>query len=193
MICPGKTIATILEEISKMEGGGTWTKRIRHMRPYYMLELGTGQGASGAEIMKSLPPDSRFTTINYDYPADYHFGEMLDPFASDSRLKRINADTVDPETLKLVNVGVDLLFIDTTHEAWVAATELRLFQDKLYDQAIVIVDDLCHNDMMAFWDSIPYEKELDGGQGIFRYVASKRYDITFPRGRTAKENSQSNG
>lgn len=144
-----------------------------------ILELGTGQGAGGARVMSVLASDAVFTTINY---ADGHvFGEQLDPWGRDSRLHRLYADTIDPKTLLLVSNGVDLLYIDTTHEAWHAATELRLWQDKLRDCATVVVDDLNQHDMMTFWNSLPYEKVVSSFQGMFRYDASRRYETTFAR------------
>ncbi len=176
MICNGQSIPEIVRGMELAEGNGTWEKRITYLQPKNMLELGTGQGASGACIMRVLPQDSTFTTINYDYPAGYGFGEQLYPWSSDPRLIRIQGDTTDERTVELVRGDVDLMFIDTTHEAHVANLEMRLFQGKLQDGAIVIVDDLSHHDMMAFWESIPYEK-IGGDQGIFRYDASKPYVV----------------
>lgn len=181
MICDGKTVAEIAAAV------GDWPGRIRYMNPRNVVELGTGQGASGAQIMSALAPDAMFTTINY---ADGHkFGEQLRDWYFDQRLRRLDLDTTDPATLEHVPAWIDLLFIDTTHEAWHAATELRLWQDKLQDGAIVIVDDLNQHDMANFWDSIPYEKVptnsnwifADRYQGVFRYDASKRYEGKFPR------------
>ncbi len=179
MIAEGKTVA----EIAAIGNG--WPERIRYLKPKNIVELGTGQGASGALIMFALAIldlDSIFTTINY---ADgHHFGEQLAPWYDDQQLHRLNADTIDPDTLKLVSDGIDLLFIDTTHEAWHAATELRLWQDKLQDGAIVIVDDLNQHDMGSFWNSIPYEKVPSTAgtcQGVFRYNATVRYEGSFDR------------
>jgi len=144
-----------------------------------IVELGTGQGAGGAGIMLVLRENATFTTINY---ADGHvFGEQLEPWAGDKRLTRLYADTLAPDVLSRVADGIDLLIIDTTHEAWHAAAELRLWQDKLADGAAVVVDDLNQHDMMAFWDSIPYEKRIVGYQGVFRYDASIRYAVRFKR------------
>jgi predicted O-methyltransferase YrrM len=145
------------------------------MQPKHVLELGTGQGASGAEIMAVLSDRSIFTTVNYAWPVEYAFRKLLRPWMWDSRLDMVTGDTTDPGTLALVCSGVDLLFIDTTHEAYVASAEMRLWQCKLEDGAIVVVDDLPHHDMMAFWGSLHYEKKVVGGQGVFRYDASKPY------------------
>ncbi len=159
-----------------------WQDRIFQLQPRNVVELGTGQGASGACIMEMLPPGSTFTTINY---ADGHkFGEQLGPWSSDPRLHMLAADTILPATLELVPDNIDLLFIDTTHEAWHAAQELRLWQDKLQDGAIVIVDDLNQHDMNLFWDSLPYEKvpsEAGTCQGVFRYSAALRYNGSFDK------------
>jgi cephalosporin hydroxylase len=176
VICEGKTVL----EITAV--GSWWPERIRHLRPKNVVELGTGQGASGAQIMSALPPDSTFTTINY---ADGHqFGAQLAEYYFDPRLRRLDMDTLDPATLGHVPDEVDLLFIDTTHEAWHAAAELRLWQDRLQDGAVVIVDDLNQHDMHLFWDSLPYEKvgsTAGNCQGVFRYDASRRYEGRFDR------------
>src|SRR5450631_282105 len=174
MICQGKTVAEIVAI------GNNWLTRIHYLQPKNIVELGTGQGVSGAQIMSALAPDAIFTTVNY---ADGHvFGEQLASWSSDPRLHRLDTDTLDPGTVGLVPDGVDLLFIDTTHEAWHAAEELCMWQGKLQDGAIVLVDDLNQHDMIVFWDSIPYEKSpYPGGscQGVFRYDATKPYTAKF--------------
>ncbi len=169
--------STPITEIAAIGNG--WPGRIQYLQPRHILELGTGQGASGVQIMVNLPPDSMFTTINY---SDGHvFGEQLEPYHADLRLRRIVADTIDPKTLDLVPDNIDLLFIDTTHEAWHAARELYLWQDKLQDGALVVVDDLDQHDMMIFWDSLQYEKSTLGPQRMFRYDTSLRYEHSFKR------------
>ena len=178
MVCNGKTIAQVISEYSAVASNNTWVQRILHMQPKHVLELGTGRGTTGALIMSVLPPTSMFTTINYSYPENEKYGELLQPWDQDKRLRRIIGDTTDPATLDKVEGGVDLLFIDTIHDAYVADVELYLWQRKLADGAIVIVDDLNHKDMMKFWDLIPYEKVGDAtSQGIFRYNASEPYSI----------------
>lgn len=155
-----------------------------------IVELGTGQGAGGAEVMKVLPLLSQFTTVNYDYPANQVFGEFLQPWLNDVRLKILVADTLDPATLELVPSEVDFLIIDSHHEAWHAAAELELWQSALVDGALVFVDDLEHNDMRLFWNTLPYFRwvcNTDPLQGVFRYDAQHRYRNTFPRGKTPKE------
>lgn len=186
MICPGQSVTEIIEGCNKLELN-CWIARVAYMQPKYVLELGTGQGVSGDLIMSALPAESKFTTINYNYPANYCFGEQLSRWLSDKRLTILNADTIDPKTVDKVVKDVDLLFIDTLHEAWQAATELRNFQKILIDGAIVIVDDLSHNDMCDFWKSLDYEKVGNKDQGIFRYNAKRSYWMTFPHGKTPKE------
>ncbi len=176
MIACGWTVAAL----AAVSGG--WPGRIAVWRPKNVVELGTGQGAGGAQIMAALSFDARFTTINY---ADGHtFGEQLQPFIDDHRLSFLHKDTIDPATLDLVPDDIDLLFIDTTHEAWHAATELRLWQHKLDDGAIVVVDDLDQHDMAAFWNSLPYERvglEVGFRQGVFRYDRARLYKERFDR------------
>lgn len=163
--------------------GNDWAARVSVLRPRNFLELGTGQGASGARIMSALPPDSIFTTINY---ADGHsFGEQLAHWRSDPRFRMLDVDSLDSGVLDMVPDEVDLLFIDSTHEAWHAAQELRMWQDKLADGAIVVVDDLNQNDMVSFWNDLLYEKHPARGddprQGVFRYRRAVRYEGRFDR------------
>lgn len=167
-----------LQELSLI---GEWQDRIRALQPRVVVELGTGQGASGAQIMRALNLDAWFYTINY---ADGHvFGEQLAPWNDDTRLTMLAADTLDIATLYKVPSAIDVLYIDTTHEAWHAAAELRLWQDKLRDGAIVFVDDLNHNDMELFWQSLPYEKYKTPSelQGVFRYDAECDYYAAFDK------------
>ncbi len=158
--------------------GNHWSHRMALLQPLNIVELGTGQGAASAIIMANLRPDAQFTTINY---ADGHvFGAQLQPYFGDPRLLFLAADTINPKTLDMVPDYIDVLFIDTTHEAWHAALELTLWQKKLRHNAIVVVDDLDQHDMMAFWDSVPYEKCLDIYQGVFRYDSTP-YTGSFPK------------
>lgn len=178
MIARNKSLAEIAEALVK-----GWYHCIKLVQPWNVLELGTGQGASGNEIMSALPSDAHFTTINY---VDGHvFGVQLESWRSDSRYLRIDADTIDVNTMSLVRGGVDLLYIDTTHEAWHAATELRMWQHMLQNGAIVVADDLNHHDMIQFWDGLPYDKfqvpNSPTCQGVFRYDASILYNDQFNR------------
>jgi predicted O-methyltransferase YrrM len=176
-----KTVAQVIAEIDRMDGPA-WIRRVTYLHPNHVLELGTGQGSTGSIIMKALPQQSTFTTINYDWPENQEFGQMLGLWRGNPRLREIRADTTLPATLDLVPDGVDLLYIDTHHFAWQAALELELWQRKLVDGAIVIVDDLDQNDMEAFWATVLYDKERVGMQGLFRYDAARPYVNWFPRG-----------
>ena len=66
---------------------------------------------------------------------------------------------------------IDILHIDSTHEAACAFEEWKLYRPKLADSAVVVVDDLDHNDMMDFWNLIYGQKEVvyGGRIGILRY------------------------
>lgn len=186
-----KPLQQIVAEINATDGETIWDKRVAYLRPKNVLELGTGQGATAKIIATSLPFNALFTTVNYDYPSFGEFGEQLnDCRYFECLLKRVCGDTLDPDTLTKVPGRVDLMFLDTHHEAWQAGAELELWQSKLVHGAIVIVDDLGVCDMMVFWDSVPYEKvtqDLGAVQGYFRYDQSNPYKNTFPRGRTPKE------
>ncbi len=176
MIGEGLTIV----EIAAL--GNAWPGRIGFLCPRNVVELGTGQGAAASRIMSALPAGATFTTINYADGESY--GEGLADWRSDPRLNFLHLDTIDPETLLAVPDDIDILFIDTTHEAWHAATELRMWQYKLANSAIVVVDDLDQNDMASFWASLPYEKAplaAHACQGMFRYDSVKRYVGRFDR------------
>ncbi len=182
----GGVISEVIAGIDAAEGDNVWTKRVNYLQPRNVLELGTGQGSTSALIMAAMSVGARLTTINYDYPDNQEFGVLLHPWRSDRRLHILCADTLSPPTLDHVPDRVDLLFIDTEHRAWYAAEELRLWQRKLKDGAVVVVDDLDHHDMIAFWESIPYGKAIVGNQGLFLY-GKPYYTASFPRGKTPKE------
>lgn len=173
-----KTIAQIVADMNVAPGESMWEQRVRYIRPRHFVELGTGDGASGTVIMTALPEDSRFTTIDCRHIHGNKFAQWVD----DQRLKIFIADTINYSTLKHFDADIDLLYIDTNHIAWHAGTELQMWQAKLVDGAIVIVDDLHQNDMVAFWESIPYDKQRCMiNQGVFRYDARNPYSNRFTR------------
>ena len=144
---------------------------VRQLRPKLVVELGTGDGMTGAAIMGALLDGARFITVNWpnppsgDNPARY-----LGPWLFDQRLTQLWGDTRDVS--HLVPDGIDLLFIDSTHERGCAEAEWNLYRPKLKDGAVVVVDDLHHNDMLEFWDDLPgYDKRVvnDGRIGILRH------------------------
>ena len=185
------TVAEIV--LAAQQAGGyasMFDALVKYLQPHTVLELGTGQGVSGAHVMKVLPLGSTFTTVNWSYPDNQVFGEALNPFKGDARLKMVVADTLEPASVDMVPAPVDLFYLDTHHWAWHAAHEMRLWQRILCDGAIVLCDDIRVNDMPAFWDSLPYEKcpilkEAPMDQGVFRYDSSIPYAGEFPRGTNA--------
>lgn len=148
---------------------------VRYLQPKNVLELGTGEGWSAMYMLLELPVFSRLTTINqWNPPSPDDVGEALDYFSGDMRLTILRGDTRDALVANVVPDDVDLLFIDTSHDYATIAAEWELYAQKLVDGAIVCVDDLFHNDMMRFWDALPYEKMLrpdlnESGFGIFQY------------------------
>ncbi len=147
---------------------------VRYLQPKNVLELGTGEGWSALHMFLALPEDGRLTTINLpNPPCPDAVGEALDVI-SDCRLTRVLGDTRSQESVDMVPDDVDLLFIDSTHDYATISQEWALYSPKLVDGAIVCVDDLSHNDMMRFWDALPYEKDLrtdlnSTGFGVFQF------------------------
>ena len=178
MIHQGKTVAQIIADMEAAPGNTMWAKRVRYLNPCHFVELGTGDGASGIAIMTALRDGSRFTTVD----CRNIYGKAFALWADDRRLKIVAGDTIDHSTPRQFDTDIDLLYIDTNHIAWHAATELRMWQAKMVDGALVIVDDLHQNDMVAFWEAISYDKQrCMMNQGIFRYDAGKPYTEHFAR------------
>lgn len=145
---------------------------VRWYKPDVVVELGTGNGAMAARVMHVLPQHGVLFCVNWpnppsgDNPARY-----LEPWFGDPRLTIIYGDTRDSKVVDYIPYGIDILHIDSTHEAKCIAKEWELYIPKLADNAIIVVDDLNHNDMMIFWDTIYGDKEVvyNGRVGILRY------------------------
>ena len=148
------------------------TNLIRMFGIRNIVELGTGDGYSSSCMLMALPLDGTLTTINWpNPPSGDNPLRYLGPFVTDTRLKMLSGDTRDLNIVAQIFDGIDLLFIDSTHTKECAETEWRLYEPKLADLAIVIIDDLNHNDMIDFWNWIPYWKieTLEGQIGIVGY------------------------
>lgn len=146
---------------------------VQVLQPKYVVELGTGAGHTAAKIMRALLPTSKFITINWpNPPSGDPVGIELLPWKDDKRLTQILGDT--REVSNQVPSGIDLLYIDsgTKHTNALISAEWVLYKHKLVDKAIVVCDDINHNDMRDFWDPLPYEKQeiWNGLAGVFRYV-----------------------
>ncbi len=151
-------------------------KLVCRLRPKFVVELGTGTGRTSAQIMAMLPWSSKFVTINWpNPPSGDNVGVELWPWRSDERLMQLIGDTRDPAIVEQVDSGIDLLYIDsgTEHTYSLISEEWRLYAPKLADGAIVVCDDLDHNDMMRFWGERTEEKTLmfGGRMGMFRHEA----------------------
>lgn len=125
-----------------------------------VLELGTGDGHSGSAIMRLLPADGRFTTINWpNPPSGDDVGKKLLPWENDQRLAQVLSDTREASPL-LRNGVFDLLFIDSTHEYDTITVEWALYAPKLAAGALVCVDDIDFpgGGVRQWWDALAYEK-----------------------------------
>lgn len=152
-------------------------------RPKHVLELGTGTGVSGAAIMRLLPDESTFTTINWSNPpSGDEVGRELVRWKDDPRLTQILGDTRDvagkmPDASENYPIfpAIDLLFIDSTHDYGTIAAEWALYSPKLADGALVCVDDLDFpgGGVRRFWDGLGLEKVETGlsayGFGVARW------------------------
>jgi cephalosporin hydroxylase len=185
-----RDIVEAIEAESSALGLNIWVSRVDLLKPTVVIELGTGQGATARIVAAALPGYAVLYTVNYDYPDFSEFGGQLDGAWYVCTVRRVNGDTTNPATLLQVPDKANLMFMDTHHEAWCASVELELWQDKLVDGAIVIVDDIEVADMRDFWRLLPYEKypiDCSRGQGYFRYDASVRYKSLYTRQQTPKE------
>ena len=131
------------------------------LKPKRVLELGTGEGGSGAVMMLRLRLDSTFTTINWpNPPSGDDVGVKLRDWHGDPRFRQILGDT--REVADQVEPGVDLMFVDsgTKHTLELVSEEWRLYEPKLANEAVVIFDDIGVNDMPVFWVRLPHDKAL---------------------------------
>lgn len=145
---------------------------IAHLQPRIIVELGTGDGATAANIMLSLPDGASLTTINWpNPPSGDNPHRYLAPWIGDPRLMLLFGDTRDPQVAARVPNNIGLLHIDSTHTRECAEAEWKLYEPKLAKVSVVVVDDLDHNDMMEFWDSLPSDRTIvrDGRVGIMRH------------------------
>lgn len=145
---------------------------VSRIRPKTIVELGAGDGAAAASILLVLPEHSTLTTINWpNPPSGDNPHRYLAKWIDDARLTLLFGDTRDPEVVARVPDSIDLLHIDSTHTRECADAEWRLYEPKLADFAVVVVDDLNHNDMMDFWNSLRGSKTTseNGVVGIMEY------------------------
>lgn len=148
---------------------------IEKHRPKLIVELGTGDGVSAAAMMCVLPKDSALVTINWPNPPSGDNPERyLATWANDPHLRIVYGDTRQQAHL-FEDQSIGMLCIDSTHMFECAAEEWIAYRCKLADGAVVVVDDLDHNDMFRFWLALPYSKSKhQGGRvGVFVYDRSK--------------------
>lgn len=168
------TAKELHEAVEAVGADPYFTKLVRLLQPEYVVELGTGAGTTAALIMAALPQSSEFVTINWpNPPSGDPVGEKLAPWIDDPRLYQLLGDTRDQTVVRLVDDGIDLLYIDsgTEHTCALISAEWELYRPKLIDGAVVVCDDINHNDMREFWDPLPYDKvEIwNGTAGLFVY------------------------
>jgi predicted O-methyltransferase YrrM len=166
------------EVYSKNEGHTYYVflnKLVRELAPKKVLELGTSIGRSALFMMCALPPDSTLTTVDI---GSYRRMDLL-PFDSDPRLNIVFGNDLEESTIKQVGSGFDLLYIDSEHSYEQVSKEWEIYQHKITNDAIVVMDDIHFNEGMdKFWDSISYEKMDLGnslhfsGYGAFQFSGS---------------------
>jgi predicted O-methyltransferase YrrM len=159
------------EDPRLVDGDRWYAKLVRRLKPKFVVELGTGDGRTAAQIAAALHEFSYFVTINWpNPPSGDDVGHELAPWFGSKRIELILGDTRE-QAYRFFDGTIDLLFIDSTHDFATINVEWILYKPKLAKEAIVIVDDLNHNDMYKFWDPLPYEKCVIENRGVFRYEA----------------------
>lgn len=148
-----------------------FARLVKIVRPLLIVELGTGVGRAAAQFAAAMSEDCRLVTINWPNPPSGDMvGVELIPWWGDKRISLVLGDTRE-QSWRFVSCLIDLLYIDSTHTYDCAKAEWDLYRVHLADGAVVVVDDLNHNDMEQFWLELPYNKcRIFGGRsGMFIY------------------------
>jgi len=121
-------------------------------QPDLVVELGSLHGGSTMYLANGAPAHARVIGIDWsDLPKPSL--PNLEFWQEDTRLM----------SQRVLNIGVpiDILFIDSTHEAQHALEEFGLYWPLLREGGILLADDIYLADMMNFWNVVPEPKFID--------------------------------
>jgi len=119
--------------------------------PALIVELGSLHGGS-AMYLASGAPHARVIGIDWsDLPKPSL--PNLEFWQEDTRLMS--------QRVRDIGIPVDILFIDSTHEAQHALEEFGLYWPLLREGGILLADDIHLADMMDFWNIVPEPKCTD--------------------------------
>ncbi len=159
---------------------GFLMKLVYRLQPRKVLELGTSIGRSTSFMMATLPLTSSLTTVDI---GSYQRVDLAS-YTNDGRLHIVYGNDLDVAVVDEVGDGYDLLFIDTEHSYEQLVAEWAIYQSRLFDNAIVVLDDIDLNEgMRLFWDELPYDKVDTGsglhfsGFGLFEYRALRHLHV----------------
>ena len=122
------------------------------VRPDLIVELGTHHGAAAMRFSAGSL-GSRVISIDWNPPPKHPIYTNLQFWQGDTKdsSQRV-ADLKTP---------IDILFLDSTHEAAHAIVEFNLYWPLLRSGGIFLADDIYLADMRDFWQIVPEPKFLD--------------------------------
>lgn len=124
---------------------------MQEIKPDLVVELGTGAvGKSTAHFAVGYP-QAKIIGIDHNPPIDFPF----------SNVEFWAADTRDcaPRVEKL-NMPIDILFIDSTHESDHALVEYNAYYPLMRKGGIILWDDIFMGGMVRGWNLIPDPKMI---------------------------------
>lgn len=127
------------------------------VQPRLVVELGTLHGRSAVHLAAGAP-NAKVIGIDWDLPA-LPYSEKLSAYPN---LEIWQGDTTafGQRTADL-GLLIDVLFIDSTHEAAHATKEFDIYWPLVKPGGILLVDDIYLGDMRSFWDTVPEPKFVD--------------------------------
>lgn len=123
-------------------------------QPDLIVELGSLHGGSAAHFAEGASWNTRVFGIDWN--------PNLKPFVHYPNLEFWQMDTrLASQRVKDIGMPIDILFIDSTHEAKHALEEFNLYYPLMRQGGILLADDIYFADMMDFWNVVPEPKFTD--------------------------------
>lgn len=121
-------------------------------QPSLVVELGVLHGRSAAHLAAGAP-NAKVIGIDWDLPV------FLPPFGN---IEIWQGDTTAfGQRVADLGLPINVLFIDSTHEAQHATKEFNLYWSLMQTGGILLADDICLGDMRDFWQTVPEPKFID--------------------------------